>query len=157
METLLQFGIAVVLLIMGGLFGAWIQAKFARKIRMQEIIAEKKLQVYAEAYAKVKHIISVIAQSSSLVPAKELFQKNEEWFWKNRIYFPGEFPDYWLTGRNHVDVHVVTEQLTQRGESTEEQRKEYVRIKQQLPKELGKATEIIYKELNLKEIKPRQL
>jgi hypothetical protein len=44
-----------ILAILGGFFAQWLQAKYARKTRMDQIIAERAVDTYTEAYVYIIH------------------------------------------------------------------------------------------------------
>lgn len=80
-----------------GSFGAiWIQAKLARRTRMDERIAEKKVEANDQAYYKIKIIDSMLVQAETEDVRKQI-QKDEQWFFENRLFLPGRFPDKWLS------------------------------------------------------------
>lgn len=52
------------LAILGGLVATWIQSRNARKKRMEEITAERKVSANAQAYSHAKAIQSTFSQAS---------------------------------------------------------------------------------------------
>lgn len=82
----------------GGFAAIWIQAKLTRRIRMDERIAERKVEVNAQAYYKIKIIDSMLVQATTEDVLKQI-QKDEQWFFENRLFLPGKFPDKWLSIR----------------------------------------------------------
>lgn len=65
------------------------------------MIAEKKVNTIGEAYAKLKRIHSMLVQLTASDTKKQL-QDFEEWFWSNRLFFPGRFASYWVQLRSRV-------------------------------------------------------
>lgn len=63
------------LAIIGGMVATWFQAKNARRIRMDEIIAEKKIAANNEAHIRIKTIESMLIQAT----LKELKDKMYEY------------------------------------------------------------------------------
>lgn len=106
--TIIGILIGGFLAILGSFIAIWYQAKKARKIRMDEIIAEKKVTANAEAYANMKVIASLLAQST-FQDVKKVFYNNETWLFNNRLFLPGRFPDRWLAIRNTVSDNINLE------------------------------------------------
>jgi|GEM_PF-1642595 len=89
------------LAILGGFLSGLFQARRARRVRMEELIAERKVQANAEGYGKMKHIQGLLIQSEIEFVAKAM-QDSEEWFWNNRLFLPARFSDKFLDLRTGV-------------------------------------------------------
>lgn len=131
---------------LGGIIGIRLQAKYARKIKMDEVVAEKKVIVSAEAYSHIKKIASIVVRSSLEDALKNVLQY-EEWFFSNRLFLPGKFPDKWLSIRNHLA------RLTQLSKKKSDVSDEVVKLEKRLDELIQEAIKEIYKEMNLEEIK----
>lgn len=139
-----------VLAILSGFIATLYQAKKARKIRMDEVIAEKKVTANAEAYAKMKDIASRLAHGT-LQDVLRVIIENESWFFSNRIFLPGKFPDKWLTIRNNVDKAIkLQEQLPEKAS-------ELASLKDALREIANKAIDEIYKEMELPRIEVEEI
>jgi len=137
------------LAILGGLIATWYQAKKARKIRMDEVIAEKKVTANAEAYAKMKDIQSQLALST-LQDVLKVLLENESWLFGNRLFLPGKFPDKWLTIRNNVNEAMKLEKQPEKAD-------ELAYLKKVLPKIANEAIDIIYKDMELERIEVKKI
>ena len=98
---MIQVIIGGILATLGGMVGIWFQAKTARRIRMDEIIAEKKIQADNEAYIRIKTIEAMLIQSD-LEEVKGKFYEYDEWFFNTRLFLPGKFPDKWLSIKSNL-------------------------------------------------------
>lgn len=145
---MLQVIVGGLIAILGGIIGMWFQAKNARRIKMDEIIAEKKVEVNAEAYKRMKVISSMLVQTSTEETLKKILNE-EEWFFNVRLFLPGKFPDKWLSIRNGLSK-------AQRLQGIPEKTDELSELEGELPKLAEEAILEIYKEMNLPRIKVTQ-
>lgn len=97
-----------ILAILGGMVSIWFQTSRARKNRMEEIIAEKKVQINAEAYSRMKEIEAMLIQESPKNTLKTIID-HEVWFLNTRLFLPGKFPDKWLSIRKGLNKAVRLE------------------------------------------------
>lgn len=88
------------LAILGGLGAIWLQLRYTRKNRMNELMAERKVTANAEAYRYAKEIETFPQRSAQEILA--LILEREEWFFNNRLFLPGKFPAKWLSIRNDL-------------------------------------------------------
>ena len=95
---MLQVIIGGLLAIAGGFVATYYQAKKARRIRMDEIMAEKKIQANAEAFTKFTELkgATMVGTTKAAVGAIE---SQMEWLFKNRLFLPGEFYSKWFSLR----------------------------------------------------------
>jgi len=134
-----------ILATIGGMVGIWLQAKSARKIRMEEAIAEKKVQINAEAYSHMKTISSMLIQASLEDTYKTIIDL-EDWFFNARIFLPGKFPDKWLSVRNGLSK-------AKRLEGQPDKSEELTKLEQDLSEIAEEAILEIYKDMKLERIK----
>ena len=143
---MLQVIIGGLLAILGGMIGMWLEARNARRIRMDEIIAEKKVIANGEAYTRIETIASMLIQSS-YEDVNEKFCEYEEWFFNTRLFLPGKFPDKWLSIRAGVSKAVrLQKQLPKRAD-------EFARLEDYVNDLANEAMDEIYKEMKLSRIK----
>jgi hypothetical protein len=97
-------------LIIGGFIaiaGGWasqaFQLRYVVKLKMGEAMAERKVRANGEAYAHIKRIEGSFVQNSIRETAKMTLDL-EQWFFDNRFFLPGEFPDHWLTVRTNLHL-----------------------------------------------------
>ena len=135
-----------ILAILGGVLSIWFQARNARKIKMYEIVAEKKITANAEAFAYVKKIQSMLIQFPSKNVLKEILSL-EEWWLKSRLFLPGKFINKWLGLREGVSklAHLET--------SANINPQEAIELQKELDRLANEALKEIYNDMNLKEIK----
>jgi len=94
-----------------GVFGYKVQASYARKTRFEELVAEKRFVIIPEIYGKLKKLGGMMIQSTPRATKDEIF-KDEEWFWTNRLYFPGNVPQYWAELRTKLSqLALATEHM----------------------------------------------
>ena len=91
------------LLVLAGAVGPsflfFLQIKYAQRIRMDEKLAEKKIDVDSEAYIKMKKLQSMLGLQSPLEEVFKVILEQQDWLFKNRLFLPGKFPDKWITIR----------------------------------------------------------
>lgn len=137
LSDLLNVIVGGLLAIAGGIVGAAVQARYARKRRMEEITAERKVTVNGDAYARAKRIETVLIHEG-IEASLALMQSHEEWFWSNRLFMPGKFAQIWLDIRNAGSRLVSTE--------------DHQRINDDIRRQITKAIEEIYKETGHKKL-----
>ena len=80
---------------LGGFLAIWYQAKKTRKVRREEIIAEKHIEANREAFNRITDLRSMMLQSTP-EQVLEWFGQNEKWFLDSRLFLPGDFVEKWL-------------------------------------------------------------
>lgn len=135
--------------ILGGIIGAYLQAKYARRIRMDEEIAKRKVATNAEAYRRMKTIQSMLIQSS-MREVQEKITGWEGWFFDARLFLPGKFPDKWLSIRNGVYKTIrLKSQLSKGDQNTAD---ELTELEGNLSELANQAIDEIYKDMGLDRI-----
>lgn len=143
-QPMLQVIAGGLIAILGGIIGMWLQARNTRRIKMDEIIAEKKVNTNAEAYRYMKIIESMLQQSSHEETLKKILEY-EDWFFNVRLFLPGKFPDKWLSIRNGLSKAA-------RLQGQPEKADELTKLERELLDLANKAILEIYKEMNLPRI-----
>lgn len=138
------------LAILGGLIGMWLQARYARKIKMDEVTAEKKVAANAEAYTRMKVIESMLPQATLKATLKQILEY-EEWFFNTRLFLPGRFPDKWLSIRNQLTKAVRLEESLE-SDTTGESAERLETLEAKLRKLAAEAIVEIYNDMNLERI-----
>ncbi len=133
------------LAIVGGWSAIWYQLRNARKSRMDEIIAERKVTTNAQAYSYAKDIESSLIQND-LPDTLQRILSREEWFFNNRLFLPGTFPAKWLSARN--DLHKLIRWQKDTTKSAEEKDA----LEERIRTSITDAILEIYKDMNLKRI-----
>jgi hypothetical protein len=140
------------LAILGGMIGKRLEAKYARKIRMDQIIAERTVDASAQAYAYMKDIEGRLIQDT-LENIYTRVLKREGWLITSRLYLPGKFPDKWFAIRNRLAKAIRRErQLSTTG--TQKTVDELQHLEKELKRLVEDAILEIYKEMKLPRIKP---
>jgi hypothetical protein len=147
--TIIGIILGGMLAIVSSFIAIWYQAKKTRKIRMDEVIAEKKITANAEAYEKMKYIASWLI-NKSLKDVLDFIHQNQEWFFKNRLFPPDKFPNKWITIRNYVKRAIELE-------NQKEKAIELDSLKKILIKTANDANLIIYEEMELEKIEVEEL
>jgi len=142
---MLQVTVGGLLAILGGMIGMWYQARNARRIRMDEIIAERKVKANAEAYRRMKTIESMLIQASPEETLKKILD-DEDWFFGERLFLPGKFPDKWLSIRNGLSKALRLQGRTEKAD-------ELSKLEDELSKLAEEAILEIYEEMNIPRIK----
>jgi len=139
------------LLVLGGAVGPTIvfllQYKTAKRIRMDQVLAEKKIKADSEAYTKMKKLASILISEKEIILSIKDFMKDQDWFFENRLFLPGKFPNKWMTIRNgFVKLFML-----------EDKSEEAKKIRGQLSKKVDEAIREIYKDVGASEIKVEPL
>jgi hypothetical protein len=93
------------LAIAGGVLAQLLTARMVRKTRMDELVAERKVDANAEAYSRAKQIQGMWTQASEEATRAAVLS-HEEWFFKTRLFLPGKFPELWMQARNDIQRYV---------------------------------------------------
>jgi hypothetical protein len=146
-QPMLQVLIGGLLAILGGVVGMWLQAKYARRVRMDEIIAEKKVATNAEAYSRMIEIASMLRQLTKKETHDKIMEY-EKWFFNARLFLPGTFPNKWLSIRNGLSRALRLEKRL----GSDDVADELTTLEEHIEKLADEAIEEIYKEMNLPKI-----
>jgi hypothetical protein len=112
--TLVASIVGGVLTLAGGLLAIWLKLRSVRRTRMNEIIAEHKVRVDAEAYVFLMEIEASLARKTP-GDTLSLIARHDDWFAANRLFLPGAFPEKWAALRTTLQWS-VDDPLTQRGD-----------------------------------------
>lgn len=137
------------LAILGGWGAIWFQTRNARKNRMDELTAERKVAANAEAYRYAKEIEGMLIQSSTEDTLKRVLSL-EEWFFSNRLFLPGVFPAKWLSIRNNLS------KLSRWQKSSSKSVEEISALEIETQNSVAEAIDEIYKDMNLSRIEIKQ-
>ena len=92
----------------------FVQSRVARRVKMDELIAERKVDANAIAYREMKQVqtllvfplIEGVSESDVLLAHLKIlagfFKKTDEWLFSNRLFLPSNFPDHWVAVRSGV-------------------------------------------------------
>ena len=140
-----QTALGGLLAILGGLIANWIQLRYTRRIRMDEIIAERKVTANAQAYSHMKEIEASEVQEDT-GSTREIMQKYEQWFFDNRLFLPGKFPEKWLLVRN--DLFKLARWQTIDSKTPDE----LFGLEERISATISDAIDEVYKDMDLKRI-----
>ena len=140
-ETLLGGLLAII----GGYAAIRYQLQNVRKQRMDEVTAERKVEINAQAYAHMKRVEGSFLQNTP-EQTLEIITKNEEWFFENRLFLPGKFPDYWLAIRR--DLH----KLIRWAKGSSKSADELSALDKKTEENIALAIDEIYKDMNIERI-----
>ena len=144
-QTIIGIIIGGLLAIVGGIAGIYLQAKKARKIKMDEIIALRMVDASAKGYSVLERVRSMHIQCSLNDTVAELL-KHEAWFFNNRLFLPGKFSSYWLAGRNKL-IKLQRMEKDPNGD-----KKMLTQLASEIDETLDKAILEIHKEMDLERI-----
>lgn len=144
-KEMIQVMLGGLLATLGGMIGLWFQAKNARRIRMDEIIAEKKIQANNEAYIRIKTIEGMLTQAE-LEDVKKKLYEYDEWYFNTRLFLPGKFPDKWLSIKNNLIKAIGLKR------NLPDSATELTKLEAYLDKLKDEAIDEIYKEMKLSNI-----
>lgn len=133
------------LAILGGFLSGLYQARRARRVQMEELIAARKVQANAEGYGKMKHLQGLLIQSEIESVAKAM-QDFEEWFWNNCLFLPAGFSVRFHDLQKGVSrAKRLTKQLPKTAE-------ELSTLEGELGRLMEESNQEIYRDMNLKPI-----
>ena len=130
------------LAILGGLGAVWFQFRNARKRRMDELMADRKIEANAQAYSIIKEIQSHLLQSDAETTNSVIMSK-EAWLFDNRLFLPGRFPDLWLSIRNDF------RKLCQWEKSSSKTPEELTELSKRIDSNVEKAIHEIYNDMGI--------
>ena len=131
--------------ILGGWGAIWFQLRNTRRNRMDEVTAERKVTANAQAYTYMKQIQSSHLQQDTISTLNAILSQ-EQWFFDNRLFLPGQFPEKWLSVRNDLSI------LTRWENVPSKTPEELVAIEKRIDNTISDAIDEIYKDMNLKRI-----
>jgi len=133
----------------GGFVSMWYQAKKARKIRREEVIGEKQVEVYQQAAGVASNVQSRLMQDT-LEGTLQYVQLQGEWFWKNRLLLPQGFQNKWISLKSNLRKAVRMEKAQEK-QKDEDKREEQINTLVELQSFLDQLAEEAEKEI-LKEL-----
>ena len=134
------------LALLGGFAASWSHQRTARSVRINEIIAERKVDANRYAYENIKVIESKFILSGP-GEAREFMAQQESWFLGSRLFLPGRFPDKWLALRLKLDEILEMSGPANAAEGTP------VRLLKRRVRELVRECILeIYADMNMKEL-----
>ncbi|MFA6321436.1 MAG: hypothetical protein WCY36_06235 [Candidatus Omnitrophota bacterium] len=140
--------------IAGGVIGsvvmAWVNSLWTRYNRMQDIIAQKKIENNQLAFSHMKTVEGLLVQGTIDQVNSEI-EKHSDWYFSNAIFLPTKFCEKWLTLRSGVYLVSIHEKEGDRTITPEQLTDEYQRLSV-LAKEL---LIIIYKDMHINPVKPK--
>lgn len=134
----------------GSIVMAWVNSRWTRYNRMEDILAEKKILHNRIAFAHMKTIEGLLVQGT-IENARDELEKRSEWFFNNAIFLPTKFCEKWLTLRSGAHIVSIYEKEINRTITPEQLVNAYQRLST-LAKEL---LSIIYADMRIKPIKPK--
>jgi hypothetical protein len=87
---MLEIIVGGALAISGGIIGTWLQARFSRRAKMGEILAEKRVNACEEAFKRMLDIRASM-WGDRIENAAIKFEENANWFVENRLFLSGKF------------------------------------------------------------------
>jgi len=82
--------------IAGGFISTWYLSQKARKIRFEETIAKKQVEICREALSAVGYLRSLLLQGTFEDSLKFILE-HDKWFWDSRAFLPHKFSDKWVS------------------------------------------------------------
>ncbi len=79
---------------LGGCIAVWLQARFARKTRMEELRGEQQLEVYKKALSLIGQIYTNSIQKQ-WDDVQDFMYKNDSWLSDNQVLLPHKFVENW--------------------------------------------------------------
>lgn len=79
--------------------GAFIANRFKRSDRMEEVIAERRVNANQQAYRHTKNIQGLLIQKK-LEDVRKGLDDNQDWFFNNALYLPENFKSRWCSIRS---------------------------------------------------------
>ena len=108
-----------ILATMGGIAAIWYQAKKAREIRIDEIMAEKQVEAKREAHKRIELLRSRLMQQCNR-DVLTYMDDRITWMLDRRPYLPALFYDNWMSIRSSLR-EATTLEATLRSAFTEEE------------------------------------
>lgn len=92
----------IIIALVSGVIGYLAKSSISEKNRKGEITAERKIKVAEEAYSKITRLEGKFFQEApvSIKSAKTEIDEQQEWFFTNRLFMPGDFANKWVQLRS---------------------------------------------------------
>lgn len=87
---MLEIIVGGALAVSGGILGTWLQARFSRRAKMGEILAERRVNASEEAFKRIIYIRACM-WGDTIANAAIKFEENASWFLENRLFLSGKF------------------------------------------------------------------
>ncbi len=94
--AIIQILIGGLLVSLGGFLAIWYQAKTIRRIRREEIMAEKQIEANREAFNRITDLRAVMLENTP-EQVLEWIGLNQKWFLDSRLFLPCKFAEKWLS------------------------------------------------------------
>jgi hypothetical protein len=94
--AILAAAVGGLLAIAGGFAANWFQMRITLRMRMNQLIAERKVSADADALKYLKLIESHLAEHSD-AQALALMLGREDWLFGNRLFLPAGFAELWIS------------------------------------------------------------
>lgn len=90
-----------ILAIIGGIIGRFLEAKYARRVKKEEIIAEKQIFAIQGAYDRATRIKGMLLMGTTK-EARDAMREYSDWFFANRLFLPHRFSENWITIQSNI-------------------------------------------------------
>jgi len=94
--AIIQILIGGLLVSLGGFLAIWYQAKTIRRIRREDIMAERQIEANAEAFSRIADLRAVMLENTPEQVLKWIGQ-HQKWFLDTRLFLPCKFAEKWLS------------------------------------------------------------
>ena len=95
MEKAIYILLGALCAIVGSIAAKWYEIKTARKLKMEEIIGEKKVEAYQKLLPLLTYLQRLIIKDANGTTLKYV-EDNIEWLDNNRIVLPTEVYESWF-------------------------------------------------------------
>lgn len=137
--------------IVGGFIATTVQGRQAQKIRMSEVVAERKVETNRQAYVHMKRIQTLLDSEPDFTKPHNYMITNEDWFFENRLFLPDPYPALWISIRNSMQT---TMRQQSDGRGTPES---LTNAQVAIDKWAAQAIDAIYDEMRLSRIEVRSV
>lgn len=136
----------------GGFLSAWYQSTKARKIRFEEILGERKVEVYQKALSLALQLQSVLIQGT-IEDSLGFVNSNHSWVCDNAIFLPEKYEQNWKS----VLLNLRSIKRLESGRGSDEQADKLTEMESFVDTLAKEMEQITRKELGLDEIKIQRL
>jgi len=126
------------------LFGSFVAIKIQMsnvlRIKMDEELAKRKIEVNARAYSNIKRVEGALIQQT-LEDTSKITAELEQWVFDNRLFLPSDYFENWLTMRTNIPILARRERG---GTETD-----YLKVHKRVHESVSACIDAVYKDMNI--------
>ena len=116
----------------GGFLATWYLAKNSRRIKREEVIGEKQVEVYQKAASIASNLQYRLLQGQKFQDIYKFVGANHNWFWENRPLLPKDYQNGWCTIKAHLMTAMQMDESVRGGTSLRKMEEDFLQLRNKL-------------------------